>query len=262
MTNLSQIWPPPPPIRGKLEGGQVHIWCASLDLHPKTLIQLVKLLAKDEQERANRFIFDRDRQHFIAARARLRLILSRYLNVGPQRLRFRYGPQGKPELAGGNGDALYFNLSHSNGLALFAVTKEHKVGVDLEWIRPVDDMDSIARRFFSKAEYQAYSALPQSQQSLGFFNCWTRKEAYIKAIGQGLTCPLADFDVSLTPGQPAKLLSIKDDPQSVELWSMTALAPAAGYVGAIIVEGPVPRISCWHWTEISSEQTVGNSNQV
>lgn len=252
MTILSHTWPPSP-TQVTLEGGQVHIWCASLDLCSKDLIQLVELLAKDEQERANRFVFDRDRQHFIVARARLRLILSHYLEVEPRSLKFRYGPQGKPELAGGNRGVLYFNLSHSHGLALVAVTQERKVGIDLEWIRPIDDMDSIARRFFSKTEYQTYSALPITQKPLGFFNCWTRKEAYIKAIGQGLACPLADFDVSLTPGKPAKLLSIKDDRQSAELWSMTALAPAAGYVGAVIVEGPAPRISCWHWADISSK---------
>lgn len=244
MSILSPTWPPPP-AQIELGGSQVHIWCASLDIDQTTLSQLVELLAKDEQERANRFVFDRDRQHFIAARARLRLILSHYLNVEPQSLRFRYGPQGKPDLTGINGGALSFNLSHSHGMALFAVTQERKIGVDVEWIRSIDDMDSIARRFFSKVEYQAYSALPLHQKPLGFFNCWTRKEAYIKAIGQGLTCPLSDFDVSLTPGQPAKLLSIKDDPQAAELWSMTTLTPAAGYIGAICIEGQLPQISCW-----------------
>jgi len=248
LTVLSSTWPPPP-THVKLEGGQVHVWCASLELQPKTLSRLAELLAKDEQERANRFVFERDRQHFIAARARLRLILSRYLTVAPRSLRFRYGPQGKPELAGGNGGALYFNLSHSHGLALVAVTQVCPIGVDLEWVRAIDDMDSIARRFFSKVEYQAYSALPLSQKSSGFFNCWTRKEAYIKAIGQGLSCPLADFDVSLTPGKSAKLLSIKGDHQSAELWSMTALTPAAGYVGAIAVEDQTPPISYWQWVD-------------
>ncbi|MCB0168419.1 MAG: 4'-phosphopantetheinyl transferase superfamily protein [Anaerolineae bacterium] len=248
MTVLLSTWPPPP-TQLKLEGGQVHVWCASLELQPITLSRLETLLAKDEQARANRFVFERDRQHFIAARARLRLILSRYLTVTPQSLRFRYGPQGKPELTGGNGGALHFNLSHSHGLALVAVTQERHVGVDLEQVRVIDDMDSIARRFFSKVEYQAYTALPLSQKSLGFFNCWTRKEAYIKAIGQGLSCPLADFDVSLTPGEPAKLLSIKDNRQLAELWSITTVDPAAGYVGAVVVEEPTPSLSCWHWAD-------------
>lgn len=252
MTILSQTWLSPSD-GVNLKSGRVHLWCASLDLHPKNLTSLVKLLAEDEQQRANRFMFERDRQHFIAARARLRLILSRYLAVEPQSLRFRYGPQGKPELAGGYDDALCFNLSHSHGLALLAVTQGRKVGIDVERIRPLDDMDSMARRFFSKMEYCAYSALPLSQKPSGFFNCWTRKEAYIKAIGQGLTCSLADFDVSLTPGEPAKLLSIKDDSQSAELWSMTALAPAPGYVGAVIIEGQATEISCWQWVDPTLE---------
>ena len=246
MKFIQPSWPPPPPdISFKTD--QVHVWCASLDQPIACITRLAKVLSKDEQERANRFIFDKDQHHFIVARANLRLILSLYLKTEADQLRFRYGPQGKPELTGINDDSLYFNISHSHGLALFAVALDRTVGVDLELVRPLDDMDSIAQRFFSTEEYTAYRTLPPDEKPLGFFNCWTRKEAYIKAIGEGLSHPLTDFVVSIRPDQPAKLLHTKNNPEAAKDWSMLALAPAFNYVGAVVIEGQKAQISCWHW---------------
>lgn len=246
MTITKYTWPSPP-ANLELETDQVHIWCASLDQPLSSVIQLTELLSEDEQKRANRFVFDKDRQHFIVARANLRLILSHYLKTEAHQLRFRYGPQGKPHLAGVYGDSLYFNISHSHGLALFAIARDRTLGVDLELVRTLDDMDSIAKRFFSEEEYAVYRTLSSDEKSLGFFNCWTRKEAYIKAIGEGLSHSLTDFVVSIRPGQPAKLLHTQNHSKPPQDWSMTTLTPAFSYVGAIVVEGQKPQFSCWHW---------------
>lgn len=246
MTTTKHAWPAPPADL-ELKVGQVHIWCTSLDQPFNSVTWLSELLSKDEQTRASRFVFDKDRQHFTVARANLRLILSRYLKIEADQLRFRYGAQGKPELAGINSNSLYFNISHSHGLALFAVARDRTLGIDLELVRPLNDMDSIAERFFSREEYAAYHILSPEEKPLGFFNCWTRKEAYIKAIGEGLSHSLTEFDVSLTPGKPAKLLRTQNNSRPANDWSMTALTPAFNYVGAIVVEGQSAQISCLHW---------------
>ncbi|MCB0195793.1 MAG: 4'-phosphopantetheinyl transferase superfamily protein [Anaerolineae bacterium] len=244
MSTLVNSWSEPP-LGMKLDKKQVHIWSVSLDQPLETIVQLTELLSRDERERANRFIFDNDRRHFTVARASLRLILSRYLQTVPQQIRFHYTTHGKPELSGFGGGWLYFNLSHSHGLALVAVARDSRLGIDVEWVRPLDEMDAIAKRFFSRVEYLAYSKLPAEQRAIGFFNCWTRKEAYIKAIGEGLSCPLASFDVSLSPNQPAKLLSINNDPQIAKSWFMEAVTPVPGYVGAVVIEGQTIQISYW-----------------
>ncbi|MCB0207899.1 MAG: 4'-phosphopantetheinyl transferase superfamily protein [Anaerolineae bacterium] len=248
MTTTVTTWLEPP-AQMRLDNNQVHIWCFSLDQPLKRIAQLAELLSRSERERANRFVFDKDRRHFTTARASLRLILSRYVQTTAQQLRFRYSAHGKPELTGGNDGSLQFNLSHSHSMALVAVACDSRVGVDVEWVRPLDDMDAIAKRFFSRVEYEAYSALPTNQRAIGFFNCWTRKEAYIKAIGEGLSCPLASFDVSLSPGQPAKLLGINEDRQAAEAWFMEAMTPVSGYVGAVVIERQTVDISYWQGNE-------------
>lgn len=235
-----------PPTELHLEAGQVHIWCIPLDRPLRTAALLANLLSKDEQERAGRFVFDSDRDHFIATRAGLRMILARYLKFPPQRLRFRYGFHGKPELTGLNAGMLSFNLSHSHGMALVAVARDCRLGVDVERVRPLEDMDAIAKRFFSRMEYLAYCALPVEQRALGFFNCWTRKEAYIKAIGEGLSYSLANFDVSLMSDEPSKLLSINGDFKAAKAWRMMSVDPGEGYVGAVVAENQTYELSCWH----------------
>jgi len=198
--------------------------------------------------RARRFVFEQHRRHFIVGRGLLRLILSHYLEIEPGRLEFEYGPQGKPELAGAAASSeLNFNLSHSGGLALYAVTYNRQIGVDIEAIRQLEDMEAIAYRFFSAAEYTALMALAPEERPVGFFNCWTRKEAYIKAVGDGLMYPLEKFDVSLQPGQAAKLLRVQNDPAAVSRWSLQHLEPAPGYVGALAVAGSVGQLNCWQW---------------
>jgi 4'-phosphopantetheinyl transferase len=231
-----------------LEHDEIHVWRASLDRAASYVRDLEQTLAADERERAERFYFQIDREHFTVARGLLRAILGRYLNRPAEQLRFCYDSYGKPSLAEAyGGDWLRFNLSHARGLALYAVTRERALGVDLEYLRADFASDGIARRFFSASEVAALRALPPHQKLEAFFNCWTRKEAYIKARGEGLSFPLDQFDVSLAPGEPAALLSTSGNPQEASRWSLEALTPAPGYVAALCVEGQGWRLKCWQW---------------
>lgn len=203
-------------------------------------------LTADECQRAERYIFEKDRTHFVVARGLLRVLLGRYLRQDPQHLRFTYGPHGKPALATDTGGvALRFNVSHSHGLALYAITCGREVGVDVERIRPAVAQEKIAERFFSPREVTVLRALPTLLQAPAFFACWTRKEAYIKAKGDGLSLPLDQFDVSLAPGEPAALLHTTRDPQEAACWALQDLAPAPGYRAAVAVAGHDWHLTCW-----------------
>jgi 4'-phosphopantetheinyl transferase len=191
-----------------------------------------------------------DRDRFIAGRGLLRAILGRYLGLPPERLRFYYGPQGKPALdPDSEEDGIQFNVSHCHDFALFAVTRGRQVGIDLERIRPLPEAGQVAERFFSAQERSVFHALPESDRQLAFFRCWTRKEAFIKAEGQGLSLPLDGFDVSLAPGQPAKLLAVKRDPEEASRWSLYDLWPAPGFVAAVAAEGSGWCLRRWQWRE-------------
>ena len=168
----------------------------------------------------------------------------------PEQLRFNYNSWGKPSLSeqqGGLGPR--FNVSHSHELALYGFTRNREIGLDIEYMREDMAGEQIAERFFSRAEVETLRTLPASQQTVAFFNCWTRKEAYLKARGQGLTLPLDDFDVSLSPGQPAQLLSVKSGPQELSRWSLKELQPGQGYVAAVAVEGSDYQLRYMQWVE-------------
>lgn len=243
-------WRPPPKIL-RLGIDEVHVWRATLDLKAGGLQSLQQTLSADERVRAGRFHFQRDREHFIVGRGLLRTLLGRYLETDPGQLRFCYSPHGKPALAWeANRNRLRFNLSHSRGLALYAVTRARELGVDIEFIRPEPADEEIAERFFSPREVAALRALPSNMQREAFFNCWTRKEAYIKARGEGLTLRLDQFDVTLTPGEPAALLSTNGDPQEASRWALKNLAPGPGYGAALAVEGDNWRLKCWQWQDL------------
>ncbi len=232
-----------------LPGDEVHLWCAVLDQPDVTVQKLAETLAPDERLRAERFHFERDRRRFIVGRGVLRTILGRYLRLEPNRLQFCYGPCGKPALAGMSTrpeGRLCFNLAHSQSLALYAVTYEREIGVDIEYIHAMPEAEQIATRFFSAQENAVLRLLPSQQKQEAFFNCWTRKEAYIKALGDGLAQPLAEFDVSLAPGEPASL-RISGDAQAAARWSIQALTPASGYVAALAVKGHGWQLKCWQW---------------
>lgn len=237
-----------PPANVALSGDAVHVWRAELDQPVRIREHLTAALSADELQRAERFYFDRDRQRFAVGRGILRAILASYLNREPSEIEFCYGSRGKPALAAGCAESrLCFNLSHSGGLALVAIALGSEVGIDLEQIREMPDAEAIAANFFSARENAALRALPAEQKLQAFFHGWTRKEAYLKAIGDGLAQPLDSVEVSLAPGEPAKLLSIAGDRAAASRWAIADLTPAPGFAGAIATEAGNFAIACWHW---------------
>lgn len=231
-----------------LSHDDVHVWLISLCLPAASVETLNRTLSRDERERVNRFHFQKDREQSIVGRGALRTILGSYLGAAPVQLSFCYNANGKPTVIQEPGaDAVRFNLSHSHEIALIGIARGREIGVDVERIRPVLADWQIARRFFSPREAADLRSLPADVRTEAFFSCWTRKEAYLKARGEGLSCPLDQFDVSLIPGAPPALLSTRGDPSEVSRWSLQALAPAPGYVAAIAVEGKSWRLKCYAW---------------
>ncbi|HEY0462316.1 MAG TPA: 4'-phosphopantetheinyl transferase superfamily protein [Pyrinomonadaceae bacterium] len=248
MSPTLTAWTKSPPVL-RLPPDEVHVWRASLSQTQKNLQFCWEMLAEDERQRAERFHFERDRHHFIAARGILRQLLGQYLNVEPRRLYFKYTSYGKPFLANTNvGAELRFNVSHSGELALYAFSRPRELGVDIEKIRPDIEHRSIAKRFFSEQEVATLFTLPVKRQRQAFFLCWTRKEAYIKAIGEGLSLPLHTFDVSLVPGEPAVLLAVRGTGREAERWTLRDLQPGADYEAALVAEGNDWHLKCWQWT--------------
>jgi 4'-phosphopantetheinyl transferase len=237
-----------PPIDTPLADGEVHLWRAALVQPPEALRGFHSTLAPDETAKAARYRFQRDRDHYVAARGLLRRLLVRYLARAPQSFRFSYGAYGKPSLDAAPGaQDLRFNLSHSHELALYAFTRGRDVGIDIEHMRADFAGDDIAERFFSAREVSMLRALPAAARTQAFFNCWTRKEAYIKARGEGLSHPLDEFDVSLIPGEPAALLGTRGDPQELTRWSLQALDAGEGYAAAVAVQGTDHSLRLWQW---------------
>jgi len=241
------------PTNLALSSDEVHVFRASLDVPASHVHSMQQTLMRDELRRAARFYFKKDRQHFIVARGLLRTILSRYLDMEPHRLRFCYSDYGKPALVPTSAQTvLNFNLSHSDGLALYAVTRGRQIGVDIERIRVGFEQEQIATRFFSPQENAVLRALSVQMRPEAFFNCWTRKEAYIKAKGEGLSLPLDQFDISLASSKPATLLNTRGEPQNASRWSLEELKPGPGFVAALAVEGHGWRLACWQWPDSTS----------
>jgi 4'-phosphopantetheinyl transferase len=220
---------------------EAHVYFARLD---RPLSRAAATLSDDERARAARFHFDRDRRRFAAARALLRSILAGYLQVPADEVAFTYDPNGKPRLAGGG---LSFNVSHSHGAAVFAFTSEREIGVDIERHPAPDDGDAVARHFFAPAEVAMLDSLPAAARPAAFLRCWTRKEAYIKARGDGLSLPLDSFEVSLEPGAGPALLATRPDPEEARRWSLVDLSRhCPGYVAALALEGGDPTLTIAH----------------
>jgi 4'-phosphopantetheinyl transferase len=237
------------PDRPALADDEVHVWRVTLDQSPPCVQLLRGTLSPDEIERADRFHFQRDREHFIVARGALRAILSRYLEIDSPDLRFRYTDYGKPYLANDTLDLDFrFNVSHSNSVGLVCITTGREIGADIEWIRDGISRERIAERFFSVSEVKALRELPQHLQDQAFFNCWTRKEAFVKAKGEGLSIPLDEFVVSLVPDEPAVLLSVSGLAEETLRWTFHQLSAGDGYVAVVAVEGGNSvQPQCWEW---------------
>jgi 4'-phosphopantetheinyl transferase len=238
----SYVWPLPP-TNLELAEDEIHVWRASLDLNKESLDRCASVLSQDEKLRASRFLFPHDRDHFVAARGILRELLGKYAGSSPALLQFQYGAHGKPALRSENGESpIRFNLSHSRGLAVYGFARHRELGIDLEPIRPEFSGEAIAERHFSPQELEEWHRLTPGLRAEAFFLCWTRKEAYVKARGEGLQIPLASFSVTLTPGQPEELQSVDS-----AKWHLHSFEPAPGYAAAIVGEEKDWRLLRWDW---------------
>lgn len=234
------------PAEPSLSGDRVHVWRASTDRPAWPVEWLEGTLSGNERRRADRFHTAPDRRRFVVRRGVLRAILARYLRVAPDRLELGVEGGGKPALVGpSTGAQLTFNCSHSHGLALYAMARGRAVGVDLEKMRPLADADRILEWICAPAERSALSALGPAERLAAFFRCWTRKEAWVKAHGDGLARELAGVEVSVAPDEPARLERLDGDPRAAARWSLATLHPAEGYAGALAVEGRGWRLACW-----------------
>ena len=235
------------PVEGSTrpEAGVVHVF----RFHLSGDDEVSALLDDSEGERARRFIFDHHRRRFTVAHGVKRQILSHVLGVPPGGLQFAAGPWGKPFLREPNLSNLGFNLSHSGDWALLAIAPITTVGVDLEQHRTLGDMDGVARVSFSPRELKRWRSLEEHQREVGFFNAWTRKEAYIKAIGQGLHCPLDSFDVSLHPDEPPRLLQINGEARLADGWSLYSFEVAPNYPGALVLPAGRWKVHLWTWRD-------------
>lgn len=237
-----------PPTQLNLSSKDVHIWRAVLELPSSRVEELEETLSIDERSRAGRFRIERDRSQFVAARGILRLILGCYLGDEPGAFRFCYEKNGKPRLENACGKTgIQFNLSHSEGLALYVFTQDHEVGVDLERIQDLPEMEKIVEQFFSVRERIAFAALPMSEKKETFFSWWTRKEAFTKATGDGLSYPLERLDVSVIGKETADLLGRFGDTNKEARWSVANVKPADQFTGAFVVEGERWHVQYWQW---------------
>jgi 4'-phosphopantetheinyl transferase len=224
-------------------GNAIEIALTRLDPRPEAVRALAGWLSIEERRRAARFEFDRDRRRFIVARGRLRELLALRLMTHPRKVELVCASNGKPSLAQSPGVADWrFNVSHSGEMAVYAFSVGQEVGIDVEAIRQVPDADAIVAGFFSRHEQAAYLALDPGEKMLGFFNCWTRKEAFVKALGDGLSHPLDGFDVSLAPREPARILRVGQMPGHEAGWRLDSFSPSPGFVAAVVAEhhGPAP----------------------
>ena len=235
-----------------LEKNRVHIWRANLDLPPAKIANLSNLLSTDEVNRANKFRFVKHKQRFIAARGILRELLGNYLDIDPKSLVFQYSDRGKPLLTNSSeADILQFNISHSHNYGLYGFAIDDLIGVDIEHLREMPDAVKIAKRFFAPVEYEFIASLDSEQQQQVFFRLWTAKEAYLKAVGTGLTGSLAGVTIALDRFYNIDLMTVEGNNLLADSWSIYSCIPTTDYVAAIAVERQISegQIDFWHWNQ-------------
>jgi 4'-phosphopantetheinyl transferase len=230
-------WPLPPP-EVPLASGQAHLWCATMRAFREQIPLLSALLSAAERQRAERFHFSEDRDHYIIRRGILRILLGRYLNTRPAEIEFRYGQWGKPEMNRASLD-LHFNDSHSADLALYGVTMVCPLGADLEQIRPLPEFEELASRYFSARESALIRALAPEHRMEAFYNVWTRKEAFLKATGEGIGRNLAEVEVSPAPGREPAILRVPGMTPGAAGWKLRSFSPAPGFLGAVAFQGDI-----------------------
>ncbi len=254
-SNTPQVYWTPAPAKTVVENGKVHLWRVSCKSVQEYCGSLEPLLSSDEVTRANHFRFSKDRERFIVARGMLRIILSRYLECTPCEVDFCYGPHGKPALAEEGKDSLHFNLSHSEEIVLYGIATDREIGVDIECIREDIPVMQIAAHFFSPREYTALCALPAQARVAAFFYRWTGKEAYAKAVGQGLSLQLDDFGAPAVPNEQPVVMRVT---QGASDWSLHQFMPVPGYVAAVAAEGQYT-LQCFSLFTLSASGTRNGS---
>jgi 4'-phosphopantetheinyl transferase len=212
----------------------IDVWPIRLVAPDSAVERFAGVLSPEESARASRFRFDHLKRSYLLSTGALRVLIGRYLGINPLLIRFKLGEKGKPRVSG---QRLCFNASHSGSLALFAFTMGCELGVDVEEIRPLVDMNEIAQRFFCAEEAAELLSIPDGERCHAFFLCWTRKEAYLKAIGEGLSAPLDRFRVTLRPEETCRFLHLWNDPLAAEEWNLYNLEPAPGYAAALAYRG-------------------------
>lgn len=242
----SLAWPVGPQ-EARLSANEVHVWCARLDARPDQVSLYWQTLSSDEKERAERFRFPVDRERFVIARFVLRMLAGRYLGLPGSSLRFRYGPFGKPTLDGGHGSSLRFNVAHSGGLAVYAFADRQEVGVDLETEHTARLQAGVPDSCFTPAEQQALATLAPGQRRQVMLALWTRKEAYLKALGCGLQHAPSSFEMSVPPAPPALLREPRGE-RDARSWFFSDLQPAPGLVGTLCMESRV-NVELWSWQQ-------------
>jgi 4'-phosphopantetheinyl transferase len=241
---------PLPPAEFDLPEGEVHLWSARLDLPEGLLQKCAGVLWEDEVQRAQRFRMGSLRNHYIAGRGMLRLLLTHYLPAEPASFPLIYQAHGKPELGlSWKTSGLEFNVSHSHGLAIYAFTRGRPIGVDVESIRPMPNAAALMERFFSAEEVHQWQQMPAPRQLRAFFQGWTRKEAWLKAVGSGLSFPLDEFCVTLDG--PARVLSIHGNRDEAAQWWLESHEPCDGYVAAVAMQGHAAAVKSWRFGEFS-----------
>jgi 4'-phosphopantetheinyl transferase len=235
-----------PPSKIELGSDEVHIWFEKLTKSSTKLNEYLLLLSNEERKKIERFHFEKDRMYYQVRHGILRNILSYYIGMDPVHIQFNYSINGKPVLKRDfNQKSIHFNLSHTNGFALYAFTREREIGVDVEYIRNIPHIENVADTFLSKIENDIFCILPKKKKIETFFKEWTQKEAVVKAIGKGLSLDLKKIDVSIIPSEPSKLLKINIDSLEVSRWNIQELNLASGFAAAFAVEGKISRICYW-----------------
>lgn len=219
----------------KIKDDQIHIWYININDYQNHTNELMHYLDDQENKRAQQFKFAKDRNSFICSHAILRRLLSKYCNCDQKKILYNYNAFNKPSL--NNDYNINFNLSHSFHRGIIAITKNHPIGIDIEYMKNKPILDDLAKRFFSAHEYNEYKILPQQQKTLGFYNCWTSKEAFVKAVGMGLTFPLKNFTVNLNPELKAKILSSKNQTININEWKLHRFIVENQYCIAIAWSG-------------------------
>jgi 4'-phosphopantetheinyl transferase len=244
------LWPSPS-LDLPLDLEATHVWAVSLQVSAEVLRRLGDSLDFSEQERAARFRVQRDRIRYVAGRGALRELLARHLDERPADIQFGYTPRGKPFLTGRSAQSgVHFNLAHCEDLAVVAVSRRPHVGIDLERIRPVDGALEMAPFFCSARERAEFESVPLLEREIAFFRIWTRKEALLKATGQGIGDALEQVEVTFQPDQPARLLTIPEDLARMSAqWCLRELTPAPGFVAALAQPGLAASVCCWNAAE-------------